>query len=97
MASKKAYQEKMESQLRKWTAKIDSLKAKADRTKAEARIKYHGQIIELRIKQELARQRLHELKESGDEAWEELKAGVDKALEDLKDALSRAVSRFKEK
>jgi hypothetical protein len=97
MDIKKAYQEKMEAQLREWAAKIDGLKAKADKAKAEVKIKYYGQILELRIKQEVARQKLHELRESGDEAWEELKVGVDRALGDLKGSLNRAVSRFKKK
>jgi hypothetical protein len=37
MESKKAYQEKMEAQLKEWSARIDLLKAKADKAKAEAK------------------------------------------------------------
>jgi len=60
-------------------------------------IKYHGQMIELRIKQELVRQKLQNLKESGEKAWEELKVGLDKALVDLRDAFKRTGSRLKKK
>jgi multidrug resistance efflux pump len=97
MESKKAYQEKMEAQLREWSAKIDLLKAKADKAKAEVKIKYYEKIEELRADQETARQKLQELKGSGEEAWGELKGGVDKAIGDLKEGLNRALAKFKGK
>lgn len=97
LEKKKAYQEKIELQLKEWTVNIDVLKAKADKAKADARLKYKEQIENLRVKQEVALEKLQELKDSGGEAWEEITGGVDKALEDLKKAFSRARSRFKEK
>lgn len=97
MDTKKAYQEKMEAQIREWSAKMELLRAKADKTKAEAKIKYYEQIEELKEKQELAHLKLNELRGSKDEAWEELKAGFDKAWEELSEGFSRALSKFKEK
>jgi len=94
MESKKTYQEKMEAQLREWSAKIDLLKAKAEKAKADAKITYLKQIEELRSKQESVKQKIHEFKESGDEAWEDFKEGVEEAAADLKKALKRAVTRF---
>jgi hypothetical protein len=35
MGAKKAYQDKMEAQLKEWRAKIDVLKAKADKAEAD--------------------------------------------------------------
>jgi nucleotide-binding universal stress UspA family protein len=92
---KKAYVEKVEGQLKEWGAEIDILKAKAEKAKAEAKITYLKQIEELRSKQESVKQKVHQLKESGDEAWEDVKKGVDNAFADLKKALKRAASRFK--
>jgi nucleotide-binding universal stress UspA family protein len=94
---KKAYQEKIEAQLKEWSAKIDNLKAKGDKAKAEAKTIYRKQIKNLSLKQEATRQKFQELKGSGGEAWEELRVGVDKALEDLKGAFNRAKSKFREK
>jgi len=94
---KKAYQEKIEAQLKEFAAKIDVLAAKADKAKAEAKVKYNKQIEGLRAKQESVRQKLVGLKEPGSEAWEDLKQGLDAALDDLKGAVQSAVSRFKEK
>jgi hypothetical protein len=59
--------------------------------------KYYEKIEELRAKQETARQKIEELKRSGEEACEEIKGGVDKALDGLKEGLNRALSKFKGK
>ncbi len=92
---KEAYVEKIEDQLKEWGIQVDLLKAKAEKSKAEVKIKYLEQVQELKSKQEAARQRLHELTGSGDEAWEDFKEGVDHALSDMKKALKQAASRFK--
>jgi nucleotide-binding universal stress UspA family protein len=94
---KQAYQEKIEAQLREWGAVIDQLKAKAEKSRAEVRIKYEKQIQDLRKRQEAVQEKLQELKKSGEETWGELKKGFEKNLDEMKEALDRAVSRFKEK
>lgn len=92
---KEAYVEKIEDQLRKWGIQVDILKAKAEKSKADVKIKYLEEIQELKNKQETVKQRLHELRESGDEAWGDLKKGVEDSLGEMKKALKGAVSRFK--
>ena len=94
---KKAYQEKIEAQLKEWGTKIEEAKAKAETSKAELKMKYEKQIEDLRVKQEVVQQRLRELKESGEEAWEGVKTGMEKSLEELKGSLDRALLTFKEK
>ena len=94
---KSAYQEKIEAQLKEFAAKIDILAAKAEKARAEAKVKYYEQIEGLRAKQESVRQKLQRLKEPGAEAWRDLKKGIDSALADLRVAVQSAVSRFKEK
>jgi chromosome segregation ATPase len=94
---RKAYAEKVEAQLKEWGTNIDILKAKAEKAKAEAKIKYYERIQDLRAKQESLDQKLQELKESGEEAWEEVKTGVDQAIKDLKEAFKRAKSKWKER
>jgi len=94
---KKAYLEKMESQLREWNTKIEILKARAEKSKAEAKTKYFEEIKELRKKQDTVKQKLHEIGESGGEAWEDLKGAMDQALDELKKGLKQALSRVKGK
>lgn len=92
---RKTYQEKVEDQLKDWGNQIDTLKAKAEKSKAEIKIKYLEQVEELKSKQGALKQRLGELKESGDEAWEDFKDGLEDALDEMKKALKRGASRFK--
>jgi hypothetical protein len=92
---RKAYEEKIEAQLKEWNAQIDLFKAKADRAKAEAKIDFYKTIDILQGKEEEARAKLKELKTAGDAAWEDVKKGVDKAWAEIKSAYKDAASRFK--
>ena len=94
---KKAYQEKIDVQLKEWGARIDDLKAKAEKSKTEIKTKYEKQIEDLRAKQEVAQRKLGELRESGENIWEGLKTGLEKSLDELKDAFDRTISKFKKK
>ncbi|MFN2368127.1 MAG: hypothetical protein ABR605_04160, partial [Desulfurivibrionaceae bacterium] len=51
MTEKEAYQKKRSAQLREWQAKIEGLKAKADKAAAEQQIKFYKEIESLRKKQ----------------------------------------------
>jgi len=95
MGMKEAYQDKMEAQLREWQAKIDVLKAKADKAGTEQRIKYHERIEKLRTQKKAAEAKLAELRNASEGAWEDLKTGVEMAWEDLKLAVEEANKKFK--
>jgi DNA repair exonuclease SbcCD ATPase subunit len=94
---KKAYQEKIEAQLKEWGAKIEELKIKAEKSKGDLKTKYEKRIQELQAKQTVVQQKLRELRGSGEEAWEGLKTGVEKSLDELKGSLDRTLLTFKEK
>ena len=84
MALKEAYQEKIEAQLREWTAKINELKAKADGAKADAKIEMYKRIDVIWAKQEAAQAKFQELKQRGADKREEIRTSLDKAMDDLK-------------
>jgi hypothetical protein len=92
---RKAYEEKIDAQLKEWSAQIDLLKARADKAKAEAKIDYYKTIEALQRRQEEAAARLKELKNAGDAAWEDVKKGAEKAWAEIKTAYKDAASRFK--
>jgi len=94
MSEKKAYQDKMEAQLREWQAKIDVLKAKADKAEAEQRAKYYERIEKLRAKKKAADAKFAELRQAGEGAWEDIKAGMEKAWDDLKLSVEKAKKKF---
>lgn len=95
MGMKESYQEKMDAQLAEWQAKIDTLKAKADKAEAKQKINYYEQIESLRTKQQKLQEKLDELRNAGEGAWEEVKAGVESAWQDLKGAVEKATEKFK--
>ncbi len=86
MGLKEAYQEKLEAQLKGWSAKIMELQAKAEMAKADAKIELHKHLQTLRAKEEAAQQKLKELKDAGAEAWERAKPDLVKAIDNLKNA-----------
>ncbi len=92
---RKAYEEKLDAQLEEWNAQIALFNARADKSKAEAKIEYRKTIEALQHKQDEARTKLHELKTASDEAWEDLKTDSEKVLDEVKAAFHSAVSKFK--
>jgi len=92
---RKAYEEKLDAQLKEWNAQIALLKAKAENAKADSKIDYYKTIEALEDKQNKAKAKLQELKTSGDEAWEAVKAGAEKVWAEVKTAYHDAASKFK--
>jgi len=92
---RKAYEEKLDAQLKEWSAQIALLKAKADNARADAKVDYYKTIDALQQKQDEVKTKLQQLKAAGDEAWEDVKKGSEKAWAEVKAAYHDASSRFK--
>ena len=92
---RKAYEEKLDAQLKEWNAQIALLKAKVENAKADAKIDHYKTIETLQAKQDAARTKLQELRSAGDDAWEDLKTGAENVWIELKTAFQSAASRFK--
>ena len=92
---RKAYEEKLDAQLKEWNAQISLLKAKAENAKADAKIDYYKSIEALEHKRDEAMTKLQELKTAGDEAWEAVKTGVEKTWAEVKTAYHDVTSKFK--
>ncbi len=95
MSMKESYEKKLQAQLNEWKADIDKLRAQADKAEADAKIKYNKEITELQAMQAAAKQKLAELKETGDDSWEELKAGIENAWDSLSKAVKSTTAKFK--
>jgi lipopolysaccharide export system protein LptC len=92
---RKAHEDKLDAQLRVWSAEIELFNAKADKAKAEAKIEYYKMIENLQGKHDAARTRLQELRTASDDAWEEIKKGTENIWTDVRVAFNSAASRFK--
>lgn len=95
METRKAYIDKMATQLKQWDDDLQQLKTIADRAKAEAKTEYYRQIDDLRAKKENAQLKLNEIRNASDQAWENLKSGLDKGWTELKTAFDSAKANFK--
>lgn len=95
MSIKQSYEKKLQAQLDEWNSQIEQLKAKAEQAEADLQLDYYKQIEEMRSLQQIANQKLNQLRDSGDDAWEDLKAGVESAWDTLGHSVKSAVSRFK--
>jgi len=95
MATREAYQKRIESHLKSWKAKLDQLKARVDQTEAEVKTKYHEQIEILQGKREEVEKKLEELKVAGEGAWDNVKSGVEFAWNELRRTAKSTVSKIR--
>jgi len=95
MATKEAYQKKLEAHLKEWDAKLDELSAKAQKATADARINYENELEKLRSKRAAAHTTLEELGKRGENAWEDMKDGVEKVWDEMGKAIEKVAARFK--
>ena len=89
------YIDKMERQLKEWSARIDELESRVSVTKTDAKMEYKNRIRELRDRRETLSQNLQELRESDCNTWEAMKVGVESAWLDFTDALTAAREKFR--
>jgi poly(hydroxyalkanoate) granule-associated protein len=95
VATKAAYQKKLEAQLKEWDAQLDQLMAKAEKAKADVRSKVEDELDSLKTQRAAVQKKLDELRNRGEEAWEDLKGGLEKAWGDINKALGKVVAHFK--
>jgi uncharacterized coiled-coil DUF342 family protein len=94
MKSREEYINKLSSQLKEWSAKIDELESKARATQTEVKTGYESQIRQLTDKRDAATKKLQELRGASTEAWDTLKAGAETAWSDLKHAVTAAKEKL---
>jgi hypothetical protein len=93
MDKKDLYIEKLNAQLKEWSASIDVLQAKADKASADLKIGYAQQLDDLKAKRDTARGRLDDLKAAGDDAWERMTMAIEESWGDIKAAFDKAKAR----
>lgn len=95
MEKENLYRQKMDAQLKEWSAQIDLLEAKIKNAGADVKLKQSQEIQVLREKQQAAEEKMHELGRASGAAWEQVKQTSDQVWADLKAGLHDAQSRFK--
>ena len=92
---RKAYEEKIDAQLKEWNTEIALLNAKADKAKAEAKVEYYKMIETLQGMQDKARMKLQEIRTTGDDVWDDLKTSAENVWAEVNSAFQSAATKFK--
>jgi chromosome segregation ATPase len=92
---RKAYLKKLEARLEDWVDEISRIRGEAEKAKADMKIKYQEQLEVLRTRQELAFERIRELRDAGAGNWGKFKSGAEGAVEDLKKAVEDAIAKLR--
>jgi chromosome segregation ATPase len=86
--------ERREARVNEYKARIELLRAQAQRITAEAKAEYVEILEDLNAKRQAIEFRLTKLAGSGEGAWSELREGIESAIDELADALDRASNQF---
>lgn len=81
---KKAYQEKLDAQLKEWQAEVDKLKAQAEGKSADAKITYQEKIKQIEQKMAYHKEKLNKLKEASGDKWEDVKKELEMETNEIK-------------
>ena len=95
MATKEAYQKKLDAQLKLWDASFDQWSAKAQKAAADVRINYENELETLKKKRAAANKTFEELGRRSEGAWEEMKDGAERAWDEMSKAMDKMAARFK--
>jgi len=88
------YLAKMETQLKKWDADLETLAAEGQKASDGARAAYHERIKALRASRDAARQTFQELRAASGAAGEQLQGGMKSAWETMQKALEKAAAEL---
>ncbi len=94
-SARRAFLDKLESELRGFDARLDELAEKARDAKKRARTEYCKQLNLLSEKRVLADQRLSELKDRSGDALNDVKEGAEKLWNEIRTTIDKMASRFK--
>ncbi len=95
MPDREAFVEKLEAQMREWSARLEDLKARVRKVTSARRAEYAKQIAALQSRRDEATEKIRELRGAGEHAWEELREAAEKAWQEMAVGLEGAVSRLR--
>jgi len=96
MNLQEAYKKKAETELELAQARVVEFRAKAKNLNAEMHLNYAKQLDDFEDRIGIAKSKLKELGEAGEDAWEKLKDGVESALRSSSASLRDIADKFKD-
>lgn len=95
MKTKDQYIESLASELKDWSAQIDLLSAKMEKSAGMVKLQYIEDVNALHAKQYAASEKIKELEDATAEAWGAAKETADRIWDDLRIGMASAASKFK--
>jgi hypothetical protein len=95
MKSRDEYIIKMQAKLAEWDTEINMLVARGDEIASDVKAEYKAQVEMLKEKLVVARKKVEELQQAGDNAWNDLKSGLEVVRFAMKESINSARSRFR--
>ena len=80
MPDREAFVEKLEAQMREWSARFEDLKARVRKVTSARRAEYAEQIAALQSRRDEATEKIRELRGAGEHALEELREAAEKGV-----------------
>lgn len=94
MTIRATYQAKLKTNVAKLEAEAKRLGTKADKAKADAKVKLDMEVAILKAQHKVAKAHMKALKRASDEAWDDIRLGAERAWADLGHAFTSARKRF---
>lgn len=95
METREAYKQKYEAQVKEWGAKVDVLKARAEKAEAQAKIDLAPRVTGVEEKYQAAKAKLEHIAHATDDKWNDIKSDADKVWHDFEQAVSGAFAAMK--
>lgn len=95
METRELYKQKAEAQIKEWSAKLDGLKAQAEKLTAQAKLSIQPHIEAAQAKFVAAQQALDKAEASTDEKWDEVTKNIESTWNDFKGALEGTFDAIK--
>jgi hypothetical protein len=92
--TKEDFEMRLKASLAEMEKEIDRLHEKGHALKDEAKARWAEKMADLEAKQQVARDKLEEVRKSTGEAWEHMEKGAQAAWDDVRKALQDAAKEF---
>jgi len=95
MTTRDEFVNKLKTRLDKLNVGIEKIEHRANSVKDDAKAKLQKRIEQLREKRDSALSKIHEVKNTSEEAWNDLKQGTENIVNSLKTAITETLAHFK--
>jgi hypothetical protein len=95
METRELYRQKYEAQIHEWGAKLEGMKAQAEKLTAQAKIDVKPHVDAVHAKFDAAKAKLNDIAGATDDKWDDVVKAVDHGWNDLKAAAEGAYATMK--